>query len=347
MREIEHLVRFSLGFILLITTFVSAQVYPDSLVDKYLNVGINSILEQNYTQAEEQFNQLKIDYPNLPFGNIYLAATEIAKSLDYYQPFAEDSIFSYLDSAMEISEKRYDENDTLIWNLYFKALSEGYYAYFQAMRHNYFSAFTKGLNSINDYQKCLEYDPNFYESYVTIGTFNYWSSSKTLGLSWLPFANDNVAESIKMLEDVITKPVYNKYLAAYSLCWIYIDIKKPRKTVKLAKSILKTYPNSRLFTWVLADAYKRFDKEKAVENYWKVLNSFENNSNHLIVVKIVLMHKIAMLQFDLKEYDKSIELCNQILINDTNLNDTQLDFIEKRLERVKTLKENILEKIKK
>ena len=102
MQEIEHLVRFSLVFFLFFYSLISPQLYPASLVDKSLQTGIHLILQQKYSSAVEHFNQLKINYPQLPVGKIYLAATEIAKSLDYYQPFNEDIIFSYLDSAMEI-----------------------------------------------------------------------------------------------------------------------------------------------------------------------------------------------------------------------------------------------------
>ncbi len=347
MQEIEHLARFSFVFFIFFYSQISAQVYPDTLVDKYLRTGINLILEQKYSSAVEQFNQLKKKYPQLPFGNIYLAATEIAKSLDYYQPFNEDLIFSYLNSALETSQKLYEKNDTLVWNLYCKALSEGYYAYFQAMRGNYFSAFTQGFNSINDYQNCVKMNPDFYEAFIAIGTFDYWSSSKSLRLSWLPFAKDNSKASIKILENAISHFTYNKFLAAYSLCWIYIDDKNPEKSVELAKNILKKYPDSRLFTWVLADAYKRIDKEKAIENYSKVLNSFEKNFESLKVVKIVLKHKIAMLQYDLKKYNNSLKLCNEILAIGKTLNQAQHEFIDKRLARTKELKNKIVEKIKK
>lgn len=343
MREIEHLVRFSIVFIFFFSSVLSAQVYPDKNVDKYLRSGIKFILDENYSAAESQFIRLKNEYPELPFGNVYLAATEIAKSLDFYKPFNEDLIFLYLDSASELSDKLFEKNDTLIWHLYFKALSAGYYAYFQAMRGNYFSAISKGINSINDYNECLKLNPKFYEAFIAIGTFNYWSSSKTLGLKWLPFVKDNSSGSISILENAISKPVYNKYLAAYSLCWIYIDNNEPGKSIKLAKSILSEYPKSRLFMWVLANGFKRTDKTKAVEIYNNILNSFNALPDSLPVVKIILKHKIAMLLFDLKKYDSAKELCNEIILMKKSLNENEFDIVEERLDRVIKLKGKIID----
>lgn len=343
MLEIEHLVRFSLVITFFFYSLLSAQVYPDKNIDTYLRSGIKFILEENYSAAEKKFRNLKTEYPELPFGNIYLAATEIAKSLDFYKPFNEDLIFSYLDSASEQADKLFEANDTLIWNVYFKALSSGYYAYFQAMRGNYFSAISNGINSIKDYNECLKLNPNFYEAFIAIGTFNYWSSSKTLGLKWLPFVKDNSSGSISMLEKAISKPAYNKYLAAYSLCWIYLDNNEPNKSIKLAKNILNEHPKSRLFMWVLANGLKRTNKAKAVEVYNNILNSFNALPDSLPVVKIILKHKIAMLLYDLKKYESAKKLCSEIILMKKSLNENELDIVEERLDRVIELNDKIID----
>lgn len=347
MREIEHLVRYSIVCFLFVCSFSYAQTYPDSLVDKSIKHGISLILEQNYSQAKIEFNNLSNKYRNLPFGYIYLAATEIAESVDYYKKFNEDLIFAYLDSAGEISNRNISENDTLIWNYYAKALTNGYYSYFQALRGNYFSAITKGINSIRNFKVCLRKNHDFTEAYIAIGTFSYWSSSKSLGLDWIPFSKDNSVEGVKMLEESIPKNSYSNYLAVYSLCWIYIDQKKPKKTINIANNILAQYPNSRLFTWVLAAAFKRVDKNKAIFYYEKVINLFPDNDGNSKAAIIILEHKIAMLEFELSNYKKALSLCNKILNSENKLTDEQYEIVEKRFERTRSLKKEILNKIKK
>lgn len=347
MQEIEHLVRYSIFCFFFFYSFSFAQTYPDSLVNKSISHGISLILEQNYLKAHDEFSKLSKNYPELPFGYIYLAATEIAKSVDYYKKFNEELIFSYLDSAAEISDRKLSENDTLIWNYYFKGLTDGYYSYFQALRGNYFSAITNGINSIKNFNKCLEINHEFSEAYIAIGTFNYWSGSKSLGIDWLPFTSDKSNEGIKMLEKAISKQSYSNYLAVYSLCWIYIDQNKPNKTIKTANYILSQYPNSRLFTWVLAAAFKRIDKSKAILYYRKVIDLFPRNDKDSRAAKIVLEHKIAMLEFELGNYTESLNLCNKILNSENNLSKEQHDFVEKRFERTQNLKEEILVKLNK
>ena len=86
MQEIERLVRYSILFFILIILFVDfvpAQNFPDQKVDSLLKTGIRKIINQEYFKAENIFHQLNRDYPDLPFGKIYLAACRIAKAYDY------------------------------------------------------------------------------------------------------------------------------------------------------------------------------------------------------------------------------------------------------------------------
>jgi hypothetical protein len=162
-------------------------------------------------------------YLNLPFGKIYLAVVSIAESYDYAEEFDSDFIYNNLEEAKKQSLDLLDEDEDNVWYNYFYALSEGYIAYFNAINESWLSAVSTGLNSISAFEKCLESDPAFYESYIAIGTFEYWKSRKSEPLSWLPFIDDNKSYGIERLITAIDSSSYNTYLAINSLIWIYID----------------------------------------------------------------------------------------------------------------------------
>ena len=345
MPETELLVHykfnFTLVFILSLSSIIYCQKYPDKNVDSLLNRGINFIINQNYKSAEKNFEELDNSYPNLPFGKIYLAASEIAKSYDYNLEFNDDLITKYLESAINESDSLLNDNDQNVWNIYFDALSKGYYAYYQALNRNWFSAISNGFDAVEEFQKCLNKDSLFYDAYTAIGNYEYWKSRKA---GWLPFVSDYSVEGIKFIKKAVNNPGYNNYLAVYSLQWIYIDQKKYNDVVKLSNPVIEKYPESRFFKWALARAYEEIDKKKSVKIYYEILNSYLKINELSKFHEILLKHLIAQQYEQMREFDKALTLCNEILTIDYN-SSWNRDRLDRRLERVKKLKKKVLNEI--
>ncbi len=344
MPEIELLVRSKiLLFFLLVVIHANsfAQTHPNKIIDSLLTTGINEILLQNYSDANKIFVKLDKQYPNNPLGEIYLAATEIAKSVDYEESFNSNFIDSLLTLAEEKTETLLEQDENNIWYNYYNALIYGYTAYYQALQNNIMRALSNGVESLQGFKKCLETDPNFYEAYIAAGTYNYWKSAQTKYLSWLPFISDNRKKGIEFLEKAVQHLTYNYYLAAYSLIWIYIDYEQSEKAISLSLEMLKKNPDSRFFRWGLARAYEDTDINKAIAVYNELLNSIETLENRNGYNDIVLKHKIAMLYYKKGEKKKALNLCNEIL--DFKINSVKIkDKLKDRLKRVKKLKEKLL-----
>ncbi|MEJ2617288.1 MAG: hypothetical protein P8Z35_20220 [Ignavibacteriaceae bacterium] len=332
---------FILVFLFSLSSILYCQKYPDKNVDSLLNRGINFIINQKYESARENFEELNNSYPNLPFGKIYLAASEIAKSYDFNQKFNDESITGYLKSAINESDSLLDDDDQNVWNIYFEALSKGYYAYYQALNKNWFSAISNGFDAVEDFQKCLNKDSLFYDAYSAIGNFEYWKSRKA---GWLPFVSDNSSEGVKYIMKAVNNPGYNNYLAVHSLQWIYIDQKKYSDVVKLTKPVLKKYPESRFFKWALARAYEEIDKKKSVNIYYEILNSYIKIDKLSKFHEILLKHLVAQQYEQMGEVDRALTLCNEILTIDYN-SSWNRDRLDRRIKRVKKLKEKILNEI--
>jgi len=341
MLEIELLVRFSFVYLFAFLQMF-AQKIPNHEVDSLLISGIQEILFQNYEKAETIFTDLKITFPENPLGNIYIAASKIAKSVDYEENIDDDYIDSLLSIAKSQTEKLLDKDDENLWYNYYDALIYGYRAYFYSITSNLVAAFADGVLSLHCLQKCLEINNNFNEALIAQGIYKYWKSAQTKSLNWLPFVKDEREEGIKLLENSLTQNSYNFYLAAYSLIWIYIDNNESAKAVALGQKMLNEYPKSRFFRWGLARAYQDISKEKAKEIYGEILNSVQQIKNRNFYNDIVLKHKIAMLDFDLKQYEEAYKLCCEIL--DFNIKSIQIKKrLQNRLIRVEELKSKLEE----
>ncbi len=328
-------------FSILITSKSYSEEYPDSTVNILLKKGIDLIILQQYKDAREVFLSLNKEYPQLPLGNIYLAAVEIAKTYDYAENVDSDSIKKYLTEAENQSLSLISENKNDIWYQYFYALANGYFAYYEALNKNWITAINYGLNSVAGFEKCLKIIPNFYEAYIALGTFKYWKRRKTEFLDWLPFVSNNENEGIELLDSAVSHSSYNTYLAINSLIWIYIDKKQPRMAVKLAEKALKIYPNSRFFMWGLARAFEDLDKNKAISVYKKILNSYLNITGINRYNEILLKYIIAKLYFQTGQKSESLQFCNEIL-SIQNISVEVKDRLKNHFEKVKYLRKELI-----
>ena len=343
MQETEHLVRFNLFISLFSFLFIHSlfsQDYPNKTVDSLLKSGIRDIINQKYSEAEKKFDLLNKNYPALPLGNIYLSAASIAKAYDFGEKYNSEFIDSHLESAKESAENLLSSDESNLWYNYFYALAEGYMAYFAALKSNWLSALSTGINSISSYENCLDIDSRFFESYIAIGTFEYWQSRKMEFLDGLPFYEDRTRVGIDNLRTASDSASYNSYVAINSLIWIYIDQKDYSKAIELGGKTLDKFPASRYFKWGLARAYEEIDPAKSIKLYYEILNSFSDKNRRNYVNEITLKHLIAQQYLKLGEKEKSLKLCNEIL-SIKNLNEFEHSKLDERLQRVKDLQKTL------
>lgn len=346
MQETALLVRFSfllLFLTILINSNIHSQVYPDCRVDSLLRAGINHIVKQDYAGAEIFFNSLNKEYSQLPLGKIYLAVNKIAEAYDYAEEFDEAYILKNLEAAKEQSEKLIEQDEDNIWYRYFYALAEGYTAYFDAINGSWLSAGSTGVNSISEFEKILAADKKFYESYIAIGTFEYWKSRKMEFMNWLPFNNDTKKIGVDRLIVAIDSSSYNSYLAINSLIWIYIDQKKYEAAISISEKALNDFPNSRSFKWGLARAYEEINPAKAIELYLEIVDSYPVFKKDNYKNEIILKHIIAQQYVKLDDKEKALKYCNDIL-SIKNIPKKTADELSERLERVKSLQKELSKK---
>ena len=332
---------YKLLILLFSCNFIYAQNYSDKSVDSLLLQGIEKLISQEYNESSRIFNDLDKLRPEIPLGKIYLAGVEISRAFDLGLQYPYDHVDSLLTESSRIVKQLLKKDDGNIWFIYFAGLTQGFKAYFSALNGEYLNAFMDGYKALKYFDDCLILNEDFVEAKVAIGTYLYWRSAKTDGLNWLPFFSDEKSAGINLLEEASTKARYNKYMAAYSLIWIYINEERYDEAIKIGEKYLIKYPQSRLFKLSVAKAYKFTDKLKSISIYKEVLKSYKSLPNNNYFQEIMLNYQIAQLYFDIKEYKKTAAHCESIL-SLKNLSPFVLNKLGDRLKKIEELRNEAL-----
>lgn len=315
--------------------------FEDESARSLLKSSISDITQNNYDAAYSSLNIIQKDYPFNPLPNVYKSAIEITKSMDLGIEVNDEYVFSQLDSAEIKAERLFALDEENVWNIYFKGLVLGYRSYFNGLQGNVLTAFSEAKESVSYLEDCIEMDSAFYDAYAGIGFYMYWKSRKTEFINWLPIIADEKEEGVEMLETALDNEIYNDSFAATQLFWIYFDRENYKSAESLANRFLKKYPGSRLFKRNLAHVLKKTDKQKSVEVYEDLIYSYSVEGNISLTNFVVLKHKLAQIEFLLRNYIKVIRNCDNIL-KKWKVTFPKNDDLEDRIERVRKLRNKAL-----
>jgi tetratricopeptide (TPR) repeat protein len=149
------------------------------------------------------------------------------------------------------------------------------------------------MASASWFEDIIEKDSSFYDAYVGVGTYYYWSSRKTAFIRWLPFIKDYRELGISMLIAGAEHSEYNRFAAVSALISIYLDAEEYKMAEKWSRYGLKYYPENRIFLWGIATALDRqkcFKDAVAAYEYLldKILHAQSGNLYGEIVCRLNL-----------------------------------------------------------
>ncbi|MBI9073063.1 MAG: hypothetical protein JEY94_15790 [Melioribacteraceae bacterium] len=333
-------------FSLLLYNSFKCQSHPDVRVDSLMETTLTKIVNHFYDSAYSEINIFKSEYSEIPIGNLYEAALLIAKSIDYGIPFEEEKIDSLLRISNKQCDKLLEKKSTKLWTVYYKALSTGYYSYYNLLNKNYLAAFSWASESNSYYKDCLEIDSTFYEAQGAIGSYQYWMGDKTSVFNWLPLIPDKREQGILNLETAFKKVQYSRAFTGDQLFWVYVNEERFDDALELSELLIEEFPESRNIRFLYAHILSIKKDVSAIGEFTRILNSYpvyviENN-----LKRIELKKKIAELHFRFGNYQEAFSVCNNILSID-NLSEYVNNRLENKLVDVKELKDRAFERINK
>lgn len=254
-KVVEVLKKRIQDIVFLIVLFIAtaqAQWRLEQPLHSLVTEGIDLILKQEYNRADSIFSDVISRYPDHPVGYLYKVAVMQAYAIDFDVQIERQKF----DSLLELGRKTARKLEPL-WREYFLGTAEGYDAYEKVEHGDWFGGVRKGMASASRFEEILEKDSSFYDAYVGIGTYYYWSSRKTAFIRWLPFIKDYREPGISMLVTGAELSEYNRFAAMSALVSIYLDAEEYKQVEEWSRRGLKFYPGNRIFLWGFATALDR------------------------------------------------------------------------------------------
>ena len=193
---------------------------------------------------------------------------------------------------------------------FFQGSAFGYMGFFEGQNQQWFKALNHGLKSINDLKKAAELDSTLYETYLGIGVYQYWRSTKLKFLLWTPFFDDLRQEGIANIKKAIRPGVLSRYMAMHQLVYILLDYKKFDEALAYAEEAAAAYPQSQFMQWAYAHVFfKKHDNQRALQEYDRLMALLladpDVNPSHLITCHL----RRARIYLRLKEYQQCSMEC--------------------------------------
>jgi len=308
----------------------------DQVVHEIILKGINLVILQEYDSAMSTYQKILEIKPDDPRVYFFQAAVLQSKMQDYETDFYEEEFNCLIILSIEKLEQWVKNEPENAWAYFYLGNVYGYKAIYEGRTGKWWSGFRNGRKSLNILKKCTKLDPELYDAYLAIGTYQYWRSSMTRNLWWLPFIGDEREEGIQKNKLVVENGVYGVYPSLNNLAWIYIDYKRPEEAIKYAQMGLVKFPRSRFFLWPMAYAYKHAGQlDKAGEIFKKILDSTKTFTVNNHYVEIVCRLEIAEIKFQGGDYESTKEHCSSLL--SYSLSDKTKKRAKKRLKKAREL----------
>jgi tetratricopeptide (TPR) repeat protein len=244
--------------------------------DSLVILGKEKIYNCEFEEAEKIFQEVKDLEPDHPAGYfldamVYYWKLTLYRFTDYYhRPFLKR-----INKAIEVCDKRLDDNEHDIVALFFKGGAIGYRGRFYGENQNWVKSARDGLNAYNILVDCLKIAPNNSDILLGIGIFNYYTEAipekypvtKPL-LSFLPPGDKELG--IAQLNAAVNHARYSGVEAETVLLQAFYSFDRNNsKALEIAQSLHERFPNNPYFHRYLGKCQIRVGDFKSMEALWR------------------------------------------------------------------------------
>ncbi len=272
------------------------QTWLDTRTDSLIRSGIGLSIQHDYSRAESIFQQLIRDHPDHPLGYFFMAATIQAKMMDYESDQWRQDFHHYIRLAIGAAQRNAAANpEPELWSMFYHGSALCYLAFYEGRSGNYLNAISHGLAGISILKKIITVEPEFYDAYFGIGSYQYWRSQKTRLINWLPLVSDDRAEGIRRVRQAIEQGKYTQYAAMNELIWILLDAGQAEEAYGWALIGLGKFPQSRFFLWGAAKSALALENYSAAADHFQqllasIITSPVDNEYNEYICRVKLAH---------------------------------------------------------
>jgi len=245
-----------LGLILASLLAADARLYNDPAADGWIRQAMQATYDLHLNQAREAASKLEEKFPDHPAGYLIKAETYWWEAQsDPHNEMIESAYYRAQDVAVQKAERaikaaKYSNVELLAY----LASAHGSYARFQVTQKDaYLSALRAGLRAHKYAEQVYELDHDYYDIYVGLGAFNFFTGSLPAVIKPFAFligARGSKELGLQQLHTAMDKARYSRTEARIVYYTAMLEDKQYDVAFPVLEKLIADYPdNFVLYVW--------------------------------------------------------------------------------------------------
>jgi len=287
------------GLILTVLLLANNFLYNDPTADRLIRQTLQNTYSMKIEEARSAAKSLQELFPDHPAGYTLMAETYWWEAQsDPGNSAISDKYYAAHDLAVEKGESalKSSKYPKLEITAYI-ASAHGSYARFKVTQEQaFFGALRAGLRAHRYAEEVYEMDKNYFDIYVGIGAFNYFTGSLPgviKPFAWLIGARGDRDLGLQQLKTAMTKARYSQTEARIVYYTAMLEEKNWPEAWSTLERLRKDYPdNYVLYVWV-TDWYRQQRRNLAGAEYFEKVYS-EEIKRSPVLAKYALLEKVQL-----------------------------------------------------
>ena len=281
---------------------VQAETFLSEEYIQASRVALNHVYRIEYNQAIAAYDILAKRYPDHPGPHLAGAVAHWLQELYVRQDFELDhfispshftkpterqmpeddrqAFFSGIEECRKRAEKHLEKHPGNMEGRYYLGALEGalgVYAF--TIERSYMKALKHGKKAYQYQKAIIDEDPEFYDSYLTVGTYEYVLSNLPWYVKWIASIAGLRGNEARGFEYLILAAENSRFVsneARLLLMVLYVREEQYEYSLEMAQQMHRRFPENFLFHLNQAQIYDAMkDQERAATTYMDVLRSAE------------------------------------------------------------------------
>lgn len=246
-----------MSLILALILAANGALYEDAVADRLIRDAVESSYNLRLDQARTAARALQSRFPDHPAGYTIMAETYWWEAqTDPHNENIENTYYGAQELAVEKAESalkagKYPKVELLAY----LASAHGSYARFQVTQKGaYFSALRAGLRAHRYAEQVYELDQNYYDIYVGLGAFNFFTGSLPAVIKPFAFligARGNRDTGLQQLHIAMQKARYSRTEARIVYYTAMLEDGQYNVAFPVLEKLIADYPdNFVLYVWI-------------------------------------------------------------------------------------------------
>jgi hypothetical protein len=289
----------------------SQRLLPD--IHELALESIDFMCREKFRPAEEEAKKIIKKYPNNPAGYFFCAAV-VESWMSYYESNRrEEEFYRYCDLAVEKAENILNRNPDDEWALFFQGGAEGCKGTYESRYEKWITSIRHGWKGFSCLQTLHRKKPDFKDVSYGLGTYDYWRTTLTRLLWWMPGVPNRTEQGIRELKEAKNEGIYTRNAASTSLIFVLNNEHRFRESLIIAEEMLARYPGALVFCQGKAAALFGLGRYGEAESVYRFILSRVESEQYDNHYNAVICHFwLAKIYLKMKWYTQSIAECNRM-----------------------------------